>query len=145
LRITRRGNISCPQWRSSLKLSHEGVDIDVVSVTRKAPESVVRVLLNEFFSFLDFNFLDFDSGIRCIFIDSSVFVSIIIFIVVVAFFIGVFIFIIFFIVIGRPLTENLVEVCESLHDLFHLTVVVVFVFVVIIWIILSGGAASKCL
>jgi len=98
--ITWQGNISCPQWRSSLKLSHEGVDIDVVSVARKAPESVVSVLLNKFFSFLDLNFLDFDSGIRCIFIYSSVFVCIIIFIEVVAFFIGVFIFIIFFIVIG---------------------------------------------
>jgi len=98
LPITWQGNISCPQWRSSLKLSHEGVDIDVVA--RKAPESVVSVLLNEFFSFLDFNFLDFDSGIRCIFIYSSVFVCIIIFIEVVAFFISVFIFIIFFVVIG---------------------------------------------
>ena len=101
LPITWQGNISCPQWRSSLKLSHEGVDIDVVSiVTRKAPESVVSVLLNEFFSFLDFNFLDFDSSIRCIFIYSSIFVCIIIFIEVVAFFICVFIFIIFFVVIG---------------------------------------------
>jgi len=127
---------------SAFELCQECVNIIFLRLI-DLPEIAVDILFLEWLYFFDFNFLDFDTSVGGSVRESACGLVAVILVKVLVFFLSIIILVFFVIVCGRILTEDSVEVGESLHDFFHLNVVVVLVVLLIIVFDVSGGAATK--